>query len=219
MTLRKRAGGGLFAVAVAALAVGLGATSALARTATWTVKPGGSYTATTTKTVLTDSKTGAALTCVSTSTSPASKASGTLKSGSGLSNPLGTVAAASFNNCSGPAGLKFKVTTSHLPWHVNGTSYSSGTATGNISGIHAVLTGTNNTCKATVDGTGATANNGKVTIKHTNGTAGNKLTFTGGGNLHTYNVSAGCLGAINSGDAVSFKATYTLNKAQTITSP
>jgi hypothetical protein len=217
MAILKRTGGALFVGAATAAMIGLSAGPAFA--ATWTVKPGGSYTATTTKTVLTDTKTGAALTCVSTSTLPASKASGTLKSGSGLSNPLGTVAAASFNNCTGPAGLKFKVTTGHLPWHVNGSSFSSGTTTGNISGIHAVLTGTNNTCKATVDGTGATANNGKVTIKHTNGTAGNKLTVTGGGNLHTYNVTTGCLGAINSGDAVSFKATYTLNKAQTISSP
>lgn len=207
----------LSASGVAAIvAIGLGATTALATsTTTWTVKPGGAYTSTSGTTTLTDTVTGAVLTCTS------STAAGTLKSGSGLTNPLGTVTSSTFKNCTGPAGLTFSVKTSASstkPWHVNATGFSSGVATGNISGIHAVLTGTNNTCKATVDGTGATAFNGKVQIKHSN-SAANKLKVTKGINLHSYNVSAGCLGAIKSGDAVTYKAVYTLNKAQTITSP
>lgn len=200
----------------AVMAVGLGATTALATaTATWTIKPGGLYTAKSGTTTLTDTATGAVLTCTS------SAAAGKLKSGSGQANPIGTVTSNTFTGCTGPAGLTFSVKTSATstkPWKVNATKFSSGTATGNISGIHAVLTGTNNTCKATVDGTGASANNGQVAISHSN-SAATKLKITKGINLHSYNATAGCLGAINSGDPVTFKTTYTLNKAQTITSP
>jgi hypothetical protein len=207
----------LFTSGVAAvMAIGLGTTTALATAAaTWTVKPGGLYTAKSGTTTLTDTVTGAVLSCTS------SAAAGKLKSGSGLSNPLGTVTSNTFTGCTGPAGLTFSVKTSASstkPWKVNATGFSAGVTTGNISGIHAVLTGTNNTCKATVDGTGASAFNGKVQIKHAN-SAPAKLKVTKGINLHSYNVSAGCLGAINSGDPVTFKTTYTLNKAQTITSP
>jgi len=67
-----------------------------------------------------------------------------------------------------------------------------------------------------VDGTGASANNGRVTAKYSNGTG--KLTTTGAGNLHIYNVS-GCSGLINSGDGSSFKGSYAVSPKQTITSP
>ena len=221
--MRKRISTILFAGGAAALAIGLGTTSSFATTATtWTVKPGGSFTAKTAKTVLTDKNTGAVLTCVSTSTTSASTTAGSLKSGSGLTSPIGHLTSVKFNNCTGPAGLTFTVTTtasSTKPWPVNATKYDSSTGLthGNIAHIHAVLKGTNSSCTATVDGTGATANNGKVTITHLNSKPA-KLKVTGGGNLHAYNVS-GCLGALNSGDATSFTATYTLNKGQTITSP
>ncbi len=200
----------------AVMAIGLGATTALATaTTTWTVKPGGSYTAKSGTTTLTDTVPGAVLTCTS------SAAAGTLKSGSGLTNPLGTVTSNTYTGCTGPAGLTFSVktsATSTTPFKVNATSFSSGVTTGNISGIHATLTGTNNTCKATVDGTTATAHNGKVQIKHSNSTA-TTLKVTKSISLHAFNPTSGCLGAINNGDAVNFVATYTLNKAQTITSP
>lgn len=201
----------------AVMAIGLGATTALATAATtWTVKPGGSFTAKSGTTTLTDTSTGSVLSCKSSATA------GKLKSGSGKTNPIGTVTSATFSGCSGAGGaLTFTVkasASSTKPWKVNATAYSAGTATGNISGIHAVLTGTNSTCKATVDGTGASKFNGKVSIKHSNSTS-TKLTVVKGINLHVYNVSAGCLGALASGDAVTYKATYTLNKGQTITSP
>lgn len=201
----------------AVMAIGLGATTALATaTTTWTVKPGGSYTAKSGTTTLTDLATGSVLSCTS------SAAAGKLKSGSGLTNPLGTVTSSTFTGCTGGGGaFTFSVTTSASstkPWKVNATGYSSGVTTGNISGVHAVLAGTNNTCMATVDGTGATAFNGKVAIKHSN-TAPAKLKVTKGINLHVYNVTSGCLGAINSGDAVTFTTTYTLSSGQTITSP
>jgi hypothetical protein len=202
----------------AVMAIGLGATTALATAATtWTIKPGGLYTAKSGTTTLTDTATGAVLSCTS------SAAAGKLKSGSGKTNPIGTVTSASFTGCTGLGGAAtFSVkasASSTKPWKVNATGFSAGVATGNISGIHAVLTGTNNTCKATVDGTGASAFNGKVSIKHSN-SAATKLRVVKGINLHVYNVNTtGCLGALNNGDPVTYKATYTLNKAQTITSP
>jgi hypothetical protein len=204
----------VFAVAAAAMAIGLGATSAFAAT-TWTIKPGGSYTAKSGKTTLTDTKTGAVLTCTS------SAAAGTLKSGSGKTNPIGKVTKNTYSGCTGPAGLTFSVTTSATsttPWHLNALSYSSGTTNGDITGIHAKLKGTNSSCVATVDGTGATAHNGRVNVRHTN-SAPNKLSvLKSGDNLHAYNVS-GCLGAVNSGDPVTFTTTFTLNQNQKITSP
>jgi hypothetical protein len=200
----------------AVMAIGLGATTALATAAiTWTVSPGGSYTATSGTTTLTDVTTGAVLSCTS------SAAAGTLKSGSGLSNPLGTVTSSTFTGCTGPLGTTFTVMTSASttkPWNVNATKFVSPVAKGNISGIHAVITGTNNTCTATTDGTSATAFNGKVKISHSN-SAPTKLKVVKGINLHTFNVSAGCMSLINNNDVVTFKATYTLNAAQTITSP
>lgn len=212
--MRKHLTAVILGSGAAALALGIGSATVFASTATtWTIKPGGSYTAKSGKTTLTDTKTGAVLTCTS------STAAGKLKSGSMQTSPIGTATKNTFSNCTGPAGLTFSVTTSAFPWEVNATSYSSGTAKGSITGIHAVLKGTNNTCKATVDGTGATKDNGMVKISHSN-SAATKLKILGpGDNLHAYNVSTGCLGALNSGDPTTFVTTYTLNKAQTITSP
>ena len=209
MTILKRASSVLVTSAALAGVLGLGVGSAAAVAATWTVRPGGAITAKAGKTTLTDKNTGSTLSCASSS------GKGTLKHGSGLSGAgIGTISALSFSNCTGPLGLTFTVHTTHFPWHLNAVSFSSGVTTGTITGIHATLTGPG--CSATVDGTGATANNGKVTAKYSNGTG--KLTTTGAGNLHIYNVS-GCGGLINSGDGSSFHGSYTISPKQTITSP
>ena len=104
--------------------------------------------------------------------------------------------------------------TAHFPWHLNAKTFSGGVTTGSITGIHATLSGPS--CSAVVDGTSATANNGMVTAKYSNSTG--KLTTTGAGNLHVYNVS-GCAGLINSGDGSSFNGSYAISPKQTITSP
>jgi hypothetical protein len=210
----KRAGRVLVMSATLAGVLGLSAGSAIAATnariaATWTVKPGGAITAKAGKTTLTDKSTGSQLSCAS------SNSKGTVKKGSGLSGAgIGSITTLSFSNCIGPLGLSFTVTNSHFPWKLNAVSFASGVTTGTITGIHSKLSGPS--CSAAVDGTGATANNGKVTAKYSNGTG--KLTTTGAGNLHVYNVS-GCAGLIRSGDAVSFKGAYTISPKQTITSP
>ena len=105
--------------------------------------------------------------------------------------------------------------TGHLPWKLNASSFKSGVTTGTITGIHATLSGP--ACTATVDGTGASANNGKVKVTYTNSTGKLKV-LASGGNLHVYNVS-GCAGQINNKDATTFTGTYTVSPKQTITSP
>lgn len=212
--IHKRAGSVLVMGAALAGVLGLGAGSAIAATnakvaATWTVKPGGAITAKAGKTTLKDTKTGTVLTCASSS------GKGSVKKGSGLSGSgIGSITALGFSNCTGPLGLTFTVHTTHFPWHLNAVSFASGVTTGTITGIHATLSGP--ACSAVVDGTGASANNGKVTAKYSNGTG--KLTTTGAGNLHLYKVS-GCAGLVHSGDGSSFKGSYTISPHQTITSP
>jgi hypothetical protein len=207
--MRKRVAGFLLSGGVAALAIGLSTTAALATTATtFSVSPGGSITGTAAKTTLTDTKTGNALSCKS------SKATGTVKSGTGLAGAgIGSISALTFSNCTGPLGLSFTVTTSAFPWSLNAVSYKKGVTTGTITGIHAVLSGSD--CTATVDGTSATADNGEVKVTYTNSTGKLKV-LTTGGNLTIYNVS-GCLGLINSGDPTTFSGTYTITPKQTIT--
>jgi hypothetical protein len=196
----------------AALAIGLSAASAVAAT-TWTVKPGSVINAKSGTTILKDTTTGTTLTCTS------SAANTTLRSGSGLpGTAIGSVTAISFTGCTGPLHLAFTVTASALPWHINAASFNSatGTTTGTLTGIHASMSGAG--CTAVVDGTSATAHNGTVTITYTNSTHTLKV-LTTGGNLHIYNVSSGCAGAIHSGDRATQSAAYAISPAQTITSP
>jgi len=211
MAILTRTGSLLFAGAAALAALGLGAGTTLAAAApTFTIKPGGSFTANSTSTTLTDTTTATALSCTS------SKVKGTLKSGTGLAGAgAGSVSSLSFSGCTGPLGLSFTVKAGHLPWTLNLSSFKSGVTKGTITGIHATLSGP--ACSATVDGTKASGDNGKVDVTYTN-SSGKLRVLTTGGNLHIYKVS-GCAGLINSGDASTFSATYKLSPVQTITSP
>ncbi|HLX47710.1 MAG TPA: hypothetical protein VKS82_05220 [Streptosporangiaceae bacterium] len=194
--------------AAAALSFTLGATSSSATTArmTWTVKPGGAVTGKAGKTTLRDTKTGTTLTCASSAT----KAK--LKSGSGLSNPLGKITSVTFSNCTGPGGLVFTAKTSASssnPWPLSGSSFSSGVTKGKITNIKASISGTG--CSAKVAGTTASTP-GKVTGTYSNSTGKLKVS---GGNLHVWKVN-GCFGLIHSGDPSSFTGTYTITPKQTI---
>jgi hypothetical protein len=197
---------------VAALAVGIGATTAMAVTATtFTVTPGGAVTGSAGKTTLKDTKTGTVLTCASSATAA------TLNKGSGQSGSgLGKITSVTFTKCTGPGGLVFTATTSASkthPWKLNASSFSGGVTKGSITGITASLSGSG--CTATVAGTTASSP-GKTTGTYTNSTHVLKVS---GGNLHIWNVSSGCLGLIASGDASSFVGSYTITPPQTITSP
>jgi hypothetical protein len=210
--MRKHLTAVILGSGVAALAIGLGAATAGATTATtFTVKPGGAVAGKAGKTTLKDTKTGTVLTCASSATKA------TLKKGSGLSGAgLGNITSVTFTTCTGPGGLKFTAKTSASaahPWKLNASSFKSGVTHGSITGITASLSG--NGCTATVAGTTASSK-GKTTGTYTNSTHVLKVS---GGNLHVWNVSSGCLGLINSGDPSSFTGSYKITPAQTITSP
>lgn len=207
MTIRRRTGRVFLMGTVAAAVVGLGAGTALAATA-WHVSPGGSITAKSGKTTLRDPSTGTTLACKSSS------GKGSVKKGTHTSGTaLGSITSLSFSSCTGPLGLTFKVKSSHFPWHLNAASFKSGVTTGTITGIHATLSGPS--CSATVDGTGATKNNGRVKATYTNSTGILKV-LTSGGNLHIYRVS-GCAGLIHNGNAATFSGSYKVSPKQKIT--
>jgi hypothetical protein len=205
--MRKSSAAGLVVAAAAASVVAV-TTPALAGTGPWSVTPGGATTGTAGTTKLHDNTTGNDLTCTS------SKVSATLRSGTGLTQPpaLGSITAVTFTSCTGPFGIKFNVTSGNLPWALNAISYTAPVTTGSITGIHATLGGFG--CTAIVDHTSATSHDGSITGKYTNNPTNTLV--TSGGNLKLFNVS-GCLGAINSGDSVTFLSTYTVSPAQTIT--
>jgi hypothetical protein len=202
--MRKHLGAALLTLASAGLAVGLSATSALAAT-TWSVSPGGSISGSAGTTKVTDTTSGLTVTCTS------STLSGSLKSGTGLAGKkIGKVTSLNFKNCT-VDGFTLSLSSGTVDWHINFASYSSGVTHGSITGIHFVIS--SSSCSAVIDGTGATADNGKVKFKYTNGT--HKLKILPKGNLHVYNVN-GCLGAISNGDAGTISSAYSITPAQTI---
>jgi len=208
--MRKPVCAAALTLLAAALSVGLSATSSFAATATWTVSPGGSVTGSAGKTTLTDNTSGLTVTCTSSATT------GTLKSGTGLSNPIGHVTSVAFNNCTA-AGQTLSISTGTVSWPLTAGSYNSSTGVthGAIKKIHFAVS--SSICSFVIDGTGATANNGMVKVTYNNGTHVLKI-LPKNGNLHLYNVN-GCLGLVNSGDAASITSAYKITPAQTITSP
>jgi hypothetical protein len=198
--------------AAAASVVGLAAAPAFAAT-TWTVKPGGAVTGTAGKTVVTDATAGQSITCTS------SVAKGTLKKGSGLAGAaIGTVTSLAFKGCV-VLGVPVSLTiTGKMP--LNATSYNATTkvASMTITKIHGSISVSAISCTATVDGTGATAHNGMVKATFSNKTDTLKVLATGG-NLHIYNPSSGCNGAVGNNDSVNFTGGYKFTPKQTITRP
>ena len=216
----------LAAGGAAVLATTLGAATALAAIS-WTVQPGGAITASSGHFVVTDTTTGTVLSCDS------SAATGTLKTGSGLpGSRAGSLSAIGITGCGGPgqslAGapqrgglarlLLFRVQATGLPWHVNLSSYNAaeGVARGTLS--HLQITGSGDGCTFAVDGTSATAEDGRVTFRYTDSTGRLKVVTTGG-NLHWYGVSSGCLGLVNSGDRATLGTAFRVSPKQAITSP
>jgi len=209
--MRKRLTAVLLSSGAAALALALGTTAAMASNinATWSVSPGGNISFSGTGQVK-DAATGTVAKCTI-------KMTGTLKAGHGLAGAgLGTIKTASFTSCT-IATVAVTVTTHGLPWKLNASSFNAtgGVTTGNISGIDLVATAPG--CSATLDGTGAGANNGKTKITYTNSTGKIKL-LGSGGNLHSYAVS-GCFGLVNNGDVQKASGSGTVTPKQKITSP
>ena len=195
----------------AVLAATLGVTAALAAT-TWTVKPGGAFTATAGNASFKDTTTRSTFTCSSVT------ASGTLKSGSGLPGTgIGSITSVRSIYCPTPLGPSFTLMARDLPWHLNVSSYNAttGAVTGSLSDLQIALSGTS--CAAVIDGTSGMASDGIVKASYTNST-GRLQTRTTGGNLHFYHVR-GCFGLFRTGDSATIRVTLTVSPGQAITSP
>ena len=197
------------AAAAAAVVIGLGVTPVAAATATWTITPGGKfYTFVDPATPeLADATTGARFPCPTDF-----GISGTLKSGAGLVNPIGTIATARGRagnplvlQCTGN-GLQLTVTFSGLPWPVRALRYDSagpGTTSGILTGVTGrIASFSGPSCSAVIDGTAPGAGDGRVRFAYANN---GDFTIKPAGNLHFYNVS-GCNGHFNSGDSMSYTA-------------
>ena len=208
--MRNRIAATFVTAGAAALAIGFGAATSFAATAaTWSVSPGGTISGTAGTTTVKDTTSGTSASCTS------SNLSGSLKSGHGLAGAgLGTVTSVAFNNCS-VAGQTLSISSGPVVWALNASSYASGVTHGTISKIH--ISVSSSICSFVIDGTGASAKNGKVKITYSNSTHKLKI-LPAGGNLHVYNVS-GCFGLISNGDAGSISSAYAISPAQRITSP
>jgi len=209
--VRKRHARSLFALPAAVLVAVLGVTTVLAAV-TWTVRPGGPVSMKSGKLILTDTATGAALTC------PPTVLSGTLKSGSGLPGTgIGSITAVHSLFCPTPQGISFTLRARDLPWHMNVLSYNAttGVVTGSLSHLQIGVSGT--ACTAVIDGTSGTASDGTVKFRYTSSTGGLQ-TRTTGGNLHLYRVR-GCAGLLRTGDPATIRVTLTMSPRQAITSP
>lgn len=203
----------LLAITVTAALTGFRAAPAAT---TWTVKPGGAFTGAATTLTMKDTTANQTVSCTSAGLS------GTLKKGSGLSGTgLGMITSfiGAKEMCTGPAGIAFTMSgVSSVKWPLNAVSYNttSGVTSGMITHIH--FTASGGGCSVTVDGTGATADNGKVKITYTNSTAKLHL-VKATGNLHLYKVTSGCGHIVSTGDVISLSGTYAVSPVQKITSP
>jgi hypothetical protein len=207
MGIRKRASRTVFVAAAAAAAIGLGTTTALATTSTLTVKvtKGGSYTASSSNTVLTDN--GVSVTCTG------SKASGSVptKTYTNATTPVtvGTSAKLSYSGCTGPLG-PVTVKVNKLPYKVQTDSKtnSKGQTDGMISGANTSVTMTG--CSFNVTGSApGYYTNGSHTLTLTPklpNKALNKAQLTISG-------VSGCAGLVSNGDHPTYTSTYTLSRA------
>jgi hypothetical protein len=227
MTIPKRTGRLLLAtVATTAAVVSLCAASALAstpRATTLTVKVsgGGTFTATASKTVLSETVDGVpvTVTCKSKGKTPASSAKGDIPNGTvkGASPvKVGTTKDLTFNNCTGPLGaVHTKVEAEPYKVSIDSKTNSKGETDGEISGVkvHVTMTG----CAFNV--TGASPGyytNGKHTL-----TMSSKLPVksTTKAELTISGVAAGtCAGIIKNGQHPGFSSTFTLSRKGTIKS-
>jgi hypothetical protein len=218
MTIRKRASGALLLGTATVVALATGGTPAAATDALWTVTPGGAFSGSAAATVITDSTTGTAISCVS------SRIKGTFKTGTGLPGPrLAKIPTIAFHTCT-VGVITFTVSPGATPWFFNALTFTAaggGVTKGTVTGIHLNLAGSNG-CSAVVDGTGATAANGMVK-NHYNNTGHHLELHATQANLHFYAVS-GCGAQSGSPLASTDRAAlanpkYAISPVQTITSP
>jgi len=216
MALMKRATNLLFVAATAGAVVGLSAAPAMAATnLTVKVSSGGTYTATSAKTVLSDN--GVNVTCTTHNSTPGSKASGKVATATHTgASPvaIGTVTALAFNNCSGPLGA-VHTTIQALPYKlkVDSTTNSNGQTDGIVTGAKVKVSMTG--CSFTVTGS--------APAFYTNST--HKLTVTNKLPIKPLNSAkltvsgvSGCAGLVTNGDHPKYTSTYTVSRHFTIKS-
>jgi len=200
--ITKRPARVAFLGAAVAAAFAAGIAPALAATpTTWTVSPGGSYTATSTNVAVDDN--GLTGTCDG-------KAAGTLASTTGNPGNVGTInnpsgSSTIFTNCTGVLGPMTITTTT--PWKLEATGYSSGTTTGYVDGVNAAVSIPNFACTFTVTGT--------ANAKYVNSSG--TLSLTGTGTLKVSGASSGCTGLISNGDNPSITGDFAVSGGQVIT--
>jgi hypothetical protein len=188
--------------------------SSAATVMTWTVRPGGSITATAGKTTLIDLKTGKG----STVTCQSSRMSGALKPGGGLAGAgIGSITAAAYS-CPNPFGY-YKLIPRGLPWQVNLVSYDArtGLSRGTISHLKLAFAVFGTPCSAVINGTSNAAADGVVAMTYSDQTGKLKI-LAADGTLHWYYVHS-CAHAVSNGDPAALSAAYTISPPQTITSP
>ena len=220
MTIRRRAGSALLATAaMAAASIGLFATPAVASTPhlTITVTGGGTFTATASKTVLSDK--GNNVTCTSKGRTPASSASGKIASGTykgAVPVKIGTASKLAFNNCTGILGpVTTKVLKEPYLTKIDSKTNSKGQTDGIIAGVKTQVTIPSVGCTFTVSGS---APGYYTNSKHTL-TMAPKLPITPlvKARLTVSKVNS-CAGLINNGDHPTFSSTFTLSRKGTIKS-
>jgi hypothetical protein len=152
------------AVAVAAALPATAAVAASAATATWTVTPGGSWTAPLSSGgtfVLQDGVTGSTVTCGAT------VIAGSFTAGSGQSADLGRITSVSSGTCTGPGGSTYTVATnasSAAPWTVGAVAYTA--STGVTNGDLATASASGTGVSITLTGPGCTVILGGTTTLH-----------------------------------------------------
>jgi hypothetical protein len=178
-------------------------------TGLWQSAPGGNVKGKSKKVALKDVATGAVISCTSSSIT------GAFKFGQQLAKAgIASFSSVTILTCTGSGGKAFTITTSASaghPWLVNAKSFNdtSEVTAVTISGIEASISGAG--CHATIAGPSPTTpGTAGATLSVTTVVANlvNTLSFSPSGTLHAWNVS-GCSGLFNTGDALTFTATYT----------
>ncbi|MFI9628498.1 hypothetical protein [Streptomyces sp. NPDC052042] len=197
-TLARRAA---FVTAALGAAIGMTVSSASATTAShsWTVSPGGAFTAVATLPTLDVPL--VQLVCDSSTVT-----SGTLKTTSPDGVGIGNIDNITFTGCD-VGGISFKVTMKATPWKINVIQPNA---------THADwVDGTVSDISAKISGVGCNADfTGKV-YGHYDNTKGSLVIDGTGSDLKASNAS--CLGLISNGDVASFNAEYVVSPKQKIT--
>lgn len=202
----------LVPAAAAAMAVAFGASSAMATTTPLTVKVsgGGTYTASSSSTVLSDN--GVSVTCTG------STAGGKIANKTYTAKPspvkVGTSASLSFTGCVGPLGA-VTVTVNALPYSVkvDGTTNSSGQTDGMVTGVQTSVSMTGCTFNVTGSAPGFYTNSSHV-LSLTPTLPNKPLNKA---QLTVANVN-GCAGLVANGDHPTYKGNYTVSRKIVITS-